>query len=821
MDSKRRDRVAKACAHCRRKKIKCDGESPCNHCQNLKLKCVYESNKVRKPRNNTNEAFGNRLRRLEDMMQTLISKIDHLNLVPNGSKLNGIPSSTLNETIKLEDLGMSKDSGDLATDCSDDSDATNLPDQDPNAEGLQSMFQQFKAMCDEPMDKSTDVGSVSNHYRGSHLGFNLIFSELTINHVKLILKPSSHDILTPLETMPVYMLAWKKLFQNIWSEPRPTSAEYIQKLRNGDIPDEDLVEEMLSIYNNINICWGICGQEPVRKLFQIYFSNKTAKKHEFKHLSYSQLMVMSLVVAITVSAYVEHLKIPVDEKMTPILASMSISELVALQERMFSNTLFYYHRISTISEGFVSIQAILLMVLYLEMTWVYTDVNFNLCSIAVRYAQDLGLHRVETYQHLSPEEYRQRLLLWAAVQFFDNEMCYRMGKPALTNVFDRPDSSDFDFKAADMQCGHTLMHGAYSKLTDLRLHTYFTLFSAHVNYTSVKKIQETVISLNNKLEEIRDMVEPAVRPRFFFEADFEKALRHVSLDPEAIHQKDFIVNFHLTYFSHLMIINRVPWNMVNGEVDSPPQENSKFRCISLDSARTIMHIVRTFDQDKSPFFCLNWFVTYPFLAAMNLLSNVVNHPLDADTLRDIDLLIDVSMNFFGAIGSQFEAQATRLYYLRFHMFDMVLRVTLLIAIALVEQSANLTILANNPALIKHFNYVKKKYPHYYKRIPNKTVIKECLTHVYVRTGLFGNPTSKIENYTSLSSNPTHMHSNLSYESVLSEFATDSNYTIPQEPFGNGIDMKSFQVWDPIEIDFVDATLQEYQSLPNFFFDNGI
>lgn len=819
MDSKRRDRVAKACAHCRRKKIKCDGEAPCNHCQNLKLKCVYESNKVRKPRNNTNEAFGNRLRKLEDMVLTLITKIDHLSLIPNGSAMNGVSGSSGDACVKLDDLCMSKDS-DLATDCTDDSDATDLPVADANAEGLQSMFQQFKAMCDEPMDKSTDVGSVSNHFRGSHLGFNLIFSELTIKHVKLILHPSYHDILTPLETMPVYMLAWKKLFQSIWSEPRPTSAEYIQKLRKGDFPDDVLIEEMLSIYNNIKICWGICGQQPARKLFEIYSANKTAKKNEVKHLSYSQLMVMSLVVAITVSAYVDHQKIPVDEKTTPILASMSLSELVALQERMFSNTLFYYHRISTISEGLVSIQAILLMVLYLEMTWVYTDVNFNLCSIAVRYAQDLGLHRMDAYHQLSPEEYRQRLMLWNAVQFFDNEMCYRMGKPALTNFFDRSESAEFDFKD-DMECGNALMHGAFNKLTDLRLYTYFNLFSAHVNYSSVKKIQETVMSLNNKLDDIVNMVEPSLRPRFYFDADFERAVRHASTDPDQAHQKDFIVNFHLTYFSHLMTINRVPWNMVNAEVDSPPQENSKFRCISLDSARTILHIIRALDQDKSPFFCLNWFVTYPFLAAMNLLSNAVNHPFDADTLRDIDLLIDVSMNFFGAVGSQFETQATRLYYLRFHMFDMILRVTLLIAIALVEQSANTTILANNPALIEHFDYVKKKYPHYYKKIPNRTVIKECLAHVYVRTGLFANSSDKKERFSSVSSNPTHMHSNSSYESVLSDFANDSNYTIPQELLGNGLDLKGFQLWDPIEIDFTDASLQEYQSLPNFFFDNGI
>lgn len=829
MDSKRRDRVAKACAQCRRKKIKCDGENPCNHCQNSKSKCIYESNKTRRPRKSPNEAFSNRIRRLEDMVSILVTKMDSL-VSSNGSldgSCNAVANGSSNGTTKIDEVYNSKECESTSEGTAGESDATDLPRQDLIPEGPQSMFQQFKTLygpTGKANEVSQDIGAVSNHYRGSHLGFNMIFSEQTNNHIRLILHPNSHDIMTPLETMPVYMLAWKKLFQNIWSEPRPYGAAYIQKLRAGDFPDDDLIREFLCIYENIDICWFICSQLDAHKLFQLYLEQKAAKKSRGKTLSYSQLMVMCLVIAITVSAYVDHRKLSVGQGQTPLLTKMSTSELVALQEKMFLHTLFYYHRICTISEGLMTIKAILLMVLYLEMTWVYTDVNNTLCALAVRFAQDMGIHRLETYLYLPEEERNSRLMLWTACQFFDIEMCYRMGKAPLANYFDRSDNCELPSNV--QACGSCPMAQAFNKLTELRMFTYHHLFSAHISYNSIKRIQETVVSINDKLDEIVKQFDPHWRPRFYFDSEFTNTPKGIPGNPQEALKTEFILNFHLTYFSHLMIINRVPWNMVNSEVDSPPQENSKFRCISLDSARTILHLIKSFNQNESPFYCLNWFVTYPFSAAMNLLSNCINHPQDGDILRDINLLIDTSINFFGIMGNKVESEETRLYYLRFHMVDMVVRVVLLIAIAVVEQTSNVIILGNNAALINHFDYVKMKYPHYFKKMSNTEVINECMTQLFSRTGLLvgthftSSPNTQPMNY--LVKRESNSSSYDSLTPNTADFA-NSNFGFTPDPLmlNGGLDMKSLQMWDPSVVDFTDANLQEYQSLPNFFFDNGI
>ncbi|KAI8986988.1 fungal-specific transcription factor domain-containing protein [Pilobolus umbonatus] len=76
-DSKRQ-RVSKACEQCRRKKVKCDGNSPyCNNCVNLNLQCTYkESTKKRGPPKGYIEAIEGRLHRLEALLGSIIHEDD-------------------------------------------------------------------------------------------------------------------------------------------------------------------------------------------------------------------------------------------------------------------------------------------------------------------------------------------------------------------------------------------------------------------------------------------------------------------------------------------------------------------------------------------------------------------------------------------------------------------------------------------------------------------------------------------------------------------------------------------------------------------------
>ncbi|ORX81705.1 hypothetical protein K493DRAFT_320594 [Basidiobolus meristosporus CBS 931.73] len=69
-DEHKRQRVSRACDHCRRKKVRCDGVQPCcGHCKVLNIECTYlDVTKKRGPPKGYIEAIENRLHRMEHLL---------------------------------------------------------------------------------------------------------------------------------------------------------------------------------------------------------------------------------------------------------------------------------------------------------------------------------------------------------------------------------------------------------------------------------------------------------------------------------------------------------------------------------------------------------------------------------------------------------------------------------------------------------------------------------------------------------------------------------------------------------------------------------
>lgn len=68
--AKRRRRDMRACASCRRSKVKCDGDRPCKRCANINAECTYHEVTV--------DPMVERMAALESQLQSLQSKIDQL-----------------------------------------------------------------------------------------------------------------------------------------------------------------------------------------------------------------------------------------------------------------------------------------------------------------------------------------------------------------------------------------------------------------------------------------------------------------------------------------------------------------------------------------------------------------------------------------------------------------------------------------------------------------------------------------------------------------------------------------------------------------------
>lgn len=664
---RKRERVAKACDHCRAKKIKCNGLVPCKSCLGSDIECVYELSRQRRAKKATDVPL--RLARLERLVLRMALRLE-------------VESDDLAELPKSEN----------------------------------AFFQQCKSVMNEALETTHDFPV---RYKGPHLGWQIIITENTVQWIRLQLAEQDRYIVTPMELLVVHMSVWKKLFSSVWLEPRPITAEDIASLKLGRFPkDKLLVFEALKEYTRVQFANFVADYAQIVALFTDYYAGK--------RFSYLELMLMTLLLCLLLSEVVHQR----NSQRKTLLERYPLEKLVELQEGMFMSVVHYFQRISVVCEGLISIQALLLLVVYLETSWVTSDVNVSFTLMAVRYAQEMGIHRFETFQHLGEDEMVRRTHLWAACQYLDGEISYRTGQPPAVNVTDvstltaTDPNTVLDYTLiAHLKKGRCLLllphddhhHFFLHKLLQLRGATYYTLFSALVRYDSLRQVQRIVESLNDDMLALVAEMEPQFRPRLYTDPEFDAVLAQFTRKFEPQHGIEPLLSLHLTYFQHLMTINRVPWQVVP-ELLEPQGENHVFRKLSLDSARTVLHLVRALSRETVPLLTINWLIIFPFVAMMNLLGNCLNRSQDPDCLRDLSLLIDVLMNFFGYFGALTEAETTRLHYLRLHMVDVFVRIIMRITIKVVELLCGMDILGKNPALKNHLEVVQTMYPQFYAEI---------------------------------------------------------------------------------------------------------
>lgn len=824
LSERRRDRVAKACGVCRRKKIKCDGGSPCSHCKNFGCECEYPVNKPRKPRTRTSiDSLDSRLDRLELLMVKMVQKMD-------GSE-RSVPLRSSSST-KLE-----------STTSSPSSQSASLP----RSEEKDSYFQQCQTILDKTIDPVNQPDLKVHHmlhYKGLHSGFAMLFSSQSIEWIRARLRPEDHHITRPFETLFYYIWGWKKFFSSVWAEPKAHSREKIEKLREGIFPDDrELVDELMSYYDLISMSGFICDKSDVVALFDQYYTNKSLppkKKHKF---TWSELMVMSINLALTIavaaekknedSAFVVAPLVP-----TPKLDAISTDYLVSLQEEFFLNTVFYFHRICVVNEGPRTVQALLLVAFHLETSSMSSEVNYSLACMALQYAQQLGLHRHDTFEYVSDVERRNYSRLWSAVQCLDLEMAYRLGKPPLINMFDvstlTPSDPNYvsslvyptaEDNAANVPVTLNYIFFFSYKLSQLRSFCYVQLFSANVRYDNLKHVQEIVTSLNTNMVDLAQEMDEELRPRYFFEPDFDKLLRLLALDFHRHSLNEAMVIFHLTFFYNISIINRVPCQIPPGEAESPAHENSTFRRIALDSSRTILHIVRAIDLRRISLFAVTWLSFYPFVATTNLISHCLNNTDDPDCYKDLSLIIDVSMCFFGHYSKIAEKPSTRIYYLKLHVLDLLTRILLRIAVKVYEERSGLDILSGNDGLRNHLESVEKKYPQFYSEVNDPSDMVHLINCIY------DSPFSSNRRFSANLNSPFNTTPNSNSGS------SPMNAGVPRKnPSPRRNDPSLVNILRPAEFDDVDfamrdfmlsddflnlASTREFSNLPNFFFDNGL
>lgn len=819
--------MAKACTECSRKKIRCDGLELCLNCRNSGSKCVYKLHKERRPRVKKSDSVAERLARLENLMGKIATKFEVASQDQYGSptSLSGSKHDPLSLDVSSQ---LSPSTGVAQFDKKLEHSAASLTLSPRQADN--GFFAQCKSIVKESL--GPDVRDASNqrlviHYKGTHLGFSVLGDKST-QYLRERLRPEDHYITVPLQTLPFYFTTWKKAFQSVWSEPQVHTAEEIAKLKEGNFPAKLLVEEILLFYKHAHLASFVLEFPAAQELFSNYYAPRASTLR--RNLNYSELMLMCLALATSLSLIIDQEALQTFAlEDCPLLRKQLTTLLVKLQEEMFMNSVYYYHRISAISEGIPSILALLLMSVYLETSWVISDVNFTLVSLAIRYAQEMGLHVYELSADFPVAERVARLKLWSACQCFDVEICYRLGKPPLLTPDDDSKSDlvsqeynklfrngcqdmmtangicGYNDKCADMVC----FFEEFQSLSQLRIGTYHTLFGSSFSFKGVKQVQDLVSTINAKSFAFAAEIEEAHRPKLYHEPGFDEFLQLMS-DGTNI-RNVFCMLLSMTYFSHLMTVNRVPWQVVVDESEVPARETPEFRRLSLDSARTILHLIRIVDKKSWPFMTLNWMLVFPFLAAMNLCANCMNHASDKETFKDLSLLIDVSMNFFGYFGNICMEEDTKLHYMRFQLVDLLLRVLLRVIIKVIEERNNMNILDGNEELTTHLVSAEKSFPHIYKY--DHSGLTQFYSEVPVKNFLAKHPHIFPDDFPLPSDEPqanqyTPSRPSLSLADILHPDFKAPDSKPKEAPLEDDMNYMSF--WT-----------QEMVNMPNFFFDNGL
>ncbi|GME82412.1 unnamed protein product [Ambrosiozyma monospora] len=318
-----------------------------------------------------------------------------------------------------------------------------------------------------------------------------------------------------------------------------------------------------------------------------------------------------------------------------------------------------------------------------------------MCSIAVRQAQNMGLHRKETYQHLNPFDKARKLSVWWWCYSLDQTLSLKTGKPPTINdidvnappLFDVPGYCKVSRSINDDESlyinykkklfttimkepkGVTKVYFAINvDLSTLIARMHRDLFTAH---SLIKKTPAHVISIATSLLQDLDNW----RSCFPNELNFSKPIELSELDSyETIEFfKGYIVAvLDLKYQYLKMIVSMASVKLASGF------NKQYFSSVGIESARELLHSAQNFDGN---FIHLAGFILhYPFSAFLTMSAFYIQSPKAPKVKEDLKLLIAVSRSFFTVLGPDMKANE------KWMVVDAIMRCVLLIVYHTVKEA---------------------------------------------------------------------------------------------------------------------------------------
>ncbi|KAH3668801.1 hypothetical protein OGAPHI_002556 [Ogataea philodendri] len=414
----------------------------------------------------------------------------------------------------------------------------------------------------------------------------------------------------------------------------------------------------------------------VHRLFQKYFNYKKGLIPE-SALSQPEIFLLSCVMLVAASLVSELVRT------INIKCSLSLSELQDLGQKLNDSCLHQTLAVSMLPPNLLILQGVCLMVIMFDMNMI-SHATGNLTSILVRCAQEMGLHREETYTRLSESARQQRIALWWSCYILDREQCMKCGNPPAINDMDvttpplpgfedvwalpnerMPDGSHkrehytdkirtrlTNLLEKDCADANFDVYLAYD-LSCIISRTYKELFSATALTGKTRgQVEATIRSLLHDLECWRMCFPVQIRPgqeRNYIQ-EFQN-FREVKSPTEGLCLPFVALNYNLKYYLLQIVISKTMLRL-NWFSDSKHTHLSSNRDnqhvnlerIGLNAIRQSLRSAYQLDRSVHTYV---QFATFYFLCAyVALVAEILQNPSSPEVVEDVKLLFRVSKDYF-------------------------------------------------------------------------------------------------------------------------------------------------------------------------------
>lgn len=762
----------KTCDFCRKRKKRCHtdhGVGSCTNCIHANVECIYSFAKKRRPRTKTKVIAKNSIDQLNSRLSSLEGLILRLVTQFSGPECIDKSREFSKEVVSPDSNDSNKHPGDQ--------------------------------IIDSIKDKKISHTEPKCCYSGYPCSIINVLSKKSLLWVQ---KKLDGDIsaIKPFIGMPRAFFKSVSVLMGAWMDPKALELIHGYTPLQSVLPkNPEIVLQILDAFHNENFANHlVCRVDKIKHLAIVFY-----QQDPLKTLTQSELFLIHISIAACLIN-----RFTINDKVTNnyyTLAKLDQNYLISLKNKCFQQSLIYYDNVKNNNEGIETIQAFLILLGYVDANFAHDDnIPHRLATDILRHSKIIKLHDLGMLKNLSQKDADERRRLWWCCEHMDSEMTYRISKT--TNLFNEdftiltdddnyflptpkfpfmngsgPTSKDVS-KVVDFASlnGFQYYYGFYIlMLNRIRRCVFKSLTSTLVqDSSSIYGVLEIIEDSNQKVGKLIDLM-GSERPLFYNEANFEKNLSKCSLGVSgtfetpngsySISLQDKLF-FQMLYFNHLFLTNRLP--ITNNENNKENPSISKSIHISLESARTILHITLLIDKltDQTGNFS-SWISSYQMSAFVGLVAHCLNFPNDLQTQTDCALLIKVSFFFskYASCCERFENLSNPLLKnskkipSKTRMMDILIRLLLKALVALIKNDSgyDISVQFAGLGLSDHLNACESMYPELFS-------ISDDLVNTAPSTTFTPNHTSKKPSLANLlNSDTANGHSS---DSSISELTSD-------------------------------------------------